>query len=376
MGWSLARAGVIGLSVAGLVVVAGYAWWAQQPKSGPVQLAALATPAARPAAVVELAEVVAEAMPDELSAVGSLRSNESVILRPEVSGRISKISFKDGTPVARGAVLIEFDAAVQQAELQQAQANVSLAESNFRRTSDLFERRFISQSARDEAVSRREVARAAVQLAQAQLARMRVVAPFAGTVGIRNVSVGDYVKDGEDLVNLEDVSILKLDFRLPEIYHASLRVGQAVEVSSDALPGVMIPATIDAIDPLVDTQGRAVVMRASLPNADNKLRPGMFARVRVTLDARPSVPVVPEEALMPGAGNRMFVYRVVDRVANRVEVRTGARRDSRVEIVEGLGLGDVVVTAGQLKLRDGDEVRTSADGGGAIAPATASAHAG
>lgn len=372
----MAKAGVIGLSVAGLIAVGAYAWWAQQPKPSPVQLASLAVPAERPAAVVELAEVVSEAMPDELSAVGSLRSNESVILRPEISGRISRISFRDGTPVARGAVLIEFDAAVQQAELQQAQANLSLAESNFRRTSDLFERRFISQSARDEAVSRREVARAAVQLAEAQLARMRIVAPFAGTVGIRNVSVGDYVKDGEELVNLEDVSVLKLDFRLPEIHHASLRVGQAVEVSSDALPGGVIAATIDAIDPLVDTQGRAVVMRASLPNADNKLRPGMFARVRVTLDARPSVPVVPEEALMPAAGNRMFVYRVVDGVAHRVEVRTGARRGNRVEIVEGLGLGDVVVSAGQLKLRDGDEVRSRADGGGAIAPATAAARAG
>lgn len=375
MGGVLAKSVVIGLSVAGLLALGAYAWWAQQPKSAPVQLAALTTPTAQPAAVVELAEVVLEPMPDELSAVGSLRSNESVILRPEVSGRISRISFEDGMPVALGAVLIEFDAAVQQAELQQAQANLSLAESNFRRVSDLFERRFISQSARDEAASRREVSRAAVQLAQAQLARMRVVAPFAGTVGIRNVSVGDYVKDGEELVNLEDVSVLKLDFRLPEIHHSSLRVGQAVEVSSDALPGVTIPATIDAIDPLVDTQGRAVVLRASLSNADNQLRPGMFARVRVTLDARPAVPVVPEEALMPAAGNRMFVYRVVEGVARRVEVRTGARRDTRVEIVEGLGLGDVVVTAGQLKLRDGDAVRIGSDGGGAVAPAT-SARAG
>ncbi len=375
MGGALAKAGVIGLSVAGLVALGTYAWWTQQPRSEPVQVAVLDTASARPEAVVELAEVLAEAMPDELGAVGSLRSNESVILRPEVSGRISRISFEDGSPVARGAVLIEFDAAVQRAELQQAQANLSLAESNHRRVADLFERRFISQSARDEAASRQEVARAAVQLAQAQLARMRIVAPFAGTVGIRNVSVGDYVKDGEELVNLEDVSVLKLDFRLPEIHHASLRVGQAVEVSSDALPGVTMAATIDAIDPLVDTQGRAVVLRASLPNAGNQLRPGMFARVRVTLDERPAVAVVPEEALMPAAGNRMFVYRVVDGVARRVEVRTGARRDTRVEIVEGLQLGDVVVSAGQLKLRDGDAVRTRTDGDGAVAPA-ASARAG
>jgi len=127
-------------------------------------------------------------------------------------------------------------------------------------------------------------------------------------------------------------------------------------VSSDALPGVTMAATIDAIDPLVDTQGRAVVLRASLPNAGNQLRPGMFARVRVTLDERPAVAVVPEEALMPAAGNRMFVYRVVDGVARRVEVRTGARRDTRVEIVEGLQLGDVVVSAGQLKLRSSSSV--------------------
>lgn len=359
LGGVLAKAGVIALSVAGLIAVSGYAWWTQQPGAAPGQAAAQRVPTARPAVVVELADVVSMAMPDELGAVGSLRSNESVILRPEVSGRISKISFKDGTPVARGKVLIEFDAAVQQAELQQAQANLALAESNFKRVSDLFERRFISQSARDEAASRREVSRAAVQLAQAQRARMQVVAPFAGTVGIRNVSVGDYVKDGEALVNLEDVSILKLDFRLPEIHHSNLRVGQAVEVSSDALPGVSLPAMIDAIDPLVDAQGRALVLRASLSNTDNKLRPGMFARVRVTLDERPGVAVVPEQALVPAAGNRMFVYQVVDGLARRVEVRTGARRDAQVEIVEGLRVGDVVVSAGQLKLRDGDAVRAN-----------------
>lgn len=347
---------VVSLSVLGLAGLGAFAWYAQQGGlSSSVQPVSAQADAARPV-VVEVVEVVLEPMADELTAVGSLRSNESVILRPEIPGRISAIRFENGMPAAKGAVLVEFDAAIQQAELQQARAGLALAESNSRRTEDLFQRNFVSQSARDEAANRLEVARAALQLAQARVDRMKIVAPFAGTLGIRSVSVGDYVKDGEDLVNLEDISVLKVDFRLPEIHLPRIRVGQVLEVTSDALPGVNFPATVDAIDPLVDVQGRAVVMQARLSNEDGRLRPGMFARVRLILDSRPAVAVLPEEALVPAAGNTLFVYRVDAGRVKRVEVRTGVRRNTRVEIVDGLSPGDVVVTAGQLKLRDGETV--------------------
>jgi membrane fusion protein (multidrug efflux system) len=362
---SARRALIVGLSLAGLLAVGGYGWYANRAPVG------AATPAqaggSAPVVAVEVTEVATVSMPDEVTAVGTLRSSESVVLRPEVAGRISAIRFTEGAPVTRGQVLVELDAAVQRAELQQAQAALALAEADFRRTEDLFNRKFVSHSARDEAASRREVARAAVALAEARRRRMTLVAPFDGVVGMRNVSVGDYVKDGEELVNLEAISTLKVDFRLPERYLQRLQRGQTLALASDALPGESLAARVVAIDPLVDAQGRSVAVRAQLDNPAGRLRPGLFVRVRLTLEERPAVPVVPEEALMPAAGNVQYVYRVVDGTARRVEVRTGTRRAAQVEIVDGVAPGDVVVTAGHLKLRDGVKV-TVVPANGAAAP--------
>jgi membrane fusion protein (multidrug efflux system) len=279
-----------------------------------------------------------------------------VVLRPEVAGRVAAIHFREGAPVRKDEILVELDSAVQRAELQQARANLTLAESNHRRTADLFARKFVSQSSLDTARSQLEVARAAVALAEAHLARMQIRAPFDGVVGIRNVSPGDFVQDGDDLVNLADIATLKADFRLPELYLDRIRPGQALDLTSDVLPGETFAATVYAIDPLVDAQGRAVALRARLDNPGGRLRPGMFVRVRLILAERPDVLVVPETALVPAPGDVQFVYRVADDRAERVEVRTGMRRSAMVEIVAGLAAGELVVTAGQLKLRDGAPV--------------------
>ena len=366
---------VLVLSVAGIAFLGTWGWHAQrglpmpwESTTGGTAVEAAPRPAP-PAVAVETFEVITVAMPEEATAVGTLRSNESVRLRPEVSGRIRSIHFDEGQPVERGRLLIQFDDSVQRAELQQARANLELAESSFRRTADLFERNYVSLSAREEAASRLEVARAETALALARLERMRIEAPFSGTIGIRNISVGDYVKDGDALVNLEDISVLKVDFRLPEAYLQRIAPGQALEVVSDTLPGERFPARVLAIDPQVDAQGRAVVVRAELDNPEGRLRPGMFARIRVLLAERPAVAVVPEEALMPAPGEVQSVFKVVDGAVRRVDVRTGVRRNAMVEIVAGLSPGDVVVTAGQLKLRDGLAVRPvppATDGDGAL----------
>lgn len=370
---------IAALSLAGIAALAGYAYYAHRSvgtvPSEPGTKAASGAKggATQGPAEVETTTVVAEAMADDVSAVGTLRSNESVVLRPEVAGRIETIRFREGSPVRRGDVLVDFDAAVQRAEVQQAKANLALAQANFGRTEDLFNRKFLSQSARDEAASRLEVARANMALAEARLDKMRIRAPFAGIVGIRNVSVGDYVKEGENLVNLEDIATLKVDFRLPEIYLAQIRPGQKLELASDAVEGGRFAAVVSAIDPLVDEQGRAVVMRATLQNEGLRLRPGMFARVRLILQERANVAVVPEEALVPAPGDVQFVYRVVDGKAQRVEVKTGVRRGTRVEIVKGVQAGDVIVTAGQQKLRDGAAVKLVGAGEAPVAPAAGTA---
>ena len=298
---------------------------------------------------------------EDLQAVGSLQSNESVILRPEVPGRISAIGFKDGQVVRKGQLLIALDNALNEAEVAQMKAEYDLALSNLKRSEDLASRKFISSSAQDTAASNAQVAEAKLKLAQARLSKMRIVAPFDGVVGIRGVSLGDYVKDGADLVNVEDVRILKVDFRLPERNLTQISVGQGIEVVADALPGERFAGRVDAINPRVDANGRSLEIRAKLENTAGKLRPGMFVRVRVIVGERANALLVPEEAIVP-QGGEFYVYKVVDGQARRVPVRIGVRRDARVEIVEGLVAGDQVVTAGMRLSRDGQPVRIQQPG--------------
>ncbi|MDR2926286.1 MAG: efflux RND transporter periplasmic adaptor subunit [Azoarcus sp.] len=354
---------IAGLCLTGFVVLGLVAWRVNHASPAPVAEAgagagAGAKPSVRAprAAQVEVAKVSVRQIIDDVSAVGTLVSNGSVILRPEVAGRVSAIRFRDGAAVRKGDVLVELDAAVQSAEAQQAQAELSLSKANADRVKDLFAQQFVSVSARDEAVSRLEVARASAALAQARLDRTRIRAPFDGIVGIRKVNVGDYVRDGDALINIEDIAILKLDFRLPEIYLGRLKPGQKLDVTSDVVQGVVFPAEVEAIDPLVDAEGRAVLLRARLANDEGRLRPGVFARVRLIVEQRDNVMLIPESALIPAPGRTQYVFRVKDGIAHHVGVKTGMRRAAEVEIVEGLSPGDVVVAAGQFKLRDGATV--------------------
>lgn len=306
---------------------------------------------------VETAQVQAVDLALDVSAVGSLRSNESVVLRPEITGRIATINFKDGVTVSKGALLVGLDASTQLAELAQAKANLGLARANQQRNQDLFEKQFISRQSLDSSEAALKVQEATVTLAQAKLDKMRLTAPFSGVVGIRNVSVGDYVKEGQDLINLEDIGLLKVDFRLPESTFGQLKPGQHVEVASDALPGQQFEAVLDAINPLVEAGGRSIACRAHLSNSNAVLRPGMFVRVRLIFEKRSDVLLIPEQALVPDA-KAPYVFRVVDGKALRATVQTGLRRHGQVEIVEGLNAGDEIVIAGQLKLRDGAPVKS------------------
>ncbi|MGZ9058044.1 MAG: efflux RND transporter periplasmic adaptor subunit [Burkholderiaceae bacterium] len=305
---------------------------------------------------VEVFQVKPSTVQEDLQAVGSLQSNESVILRPEVSGRISAIGFKDGQVVRKGQMLIALDNSLNAAEVAQMQAENDLALANLKRSEDLASRKFISSSAQDTAASNAQVADAKLKLAQARLSKMRILSPFDGVVGIRGVSLGDYVKDGTDLVNVEDVRILKVDFRLPERNLTQIKVGQNIEVVADALPGERFSGHIDAINPRIDANGRSLEIRARLENTAGKLRPGMFVRVRVIVGERTNALLVPEEAIVP-QGAEFHVYKVVDGQARRVPVKIGVRRDALVEIVDGLAPNDQVVTAGMRLSRDGQPVR-------------------
>ncbi len=233
-----------------------------------------------------------------------------------------------------------------------------LAKTKFDRAVDLAKSNFISGQARDEAENNLKVAEASLQLFEAKLAKMELRAPFSGIIGLRSVSVGDYVKEGADLVNLESIDPLKVDFRVPEVYMRQVQVGQALQIQLDALPGKTFEGKVFAVNPLIDAAGRSVVIRALVRNPDTSLRPGMFARVRLITRNAQDAMVLPEQALVP-QGDQQFVYRVIDGKAVRTKVEVGQRRDSKVEILNGVEKGDVIVTAGQLKLRDGAPVNVA-----------------
>lgn len=355
------------VAVAGIAAASGAAWWYQH-KTGPApadsaSAAAPATSSGASAPGVEVARVEVMRLTDDAQTVGSLRSRQSVMVRPEVSGRITRINFRDGDRVRRGQLLVQLDDQLPLAQVQQARAELSIARANHKRNQDLVAQNFISQRSVDESAANLQVAEAKLALAEATAARLRIVAPFDAVAGIRNVNVGDYLKDGTDIVNLEDLDAVYVDFRLPERYQTKLRRGQLAQVQTDALPGRTWNAVIQAIDPLVDANGRSVGIRGCIDNRQLQLRPGMFARVTAVFGEREGAMVVPEEAIVPQAG-RQFVYRLVEgadqdsRTAQRVEVKVGIRRPGQVEITDGLRPGDTVVTAGQQRIRkDGMLVR-------------------
>ncbi len=368
------------VAVLGLAVAVGAAWWWQQRPQGSATDAGTAVgsrasagsaPAGTPAgggapASVEVVSVKTARLQDDAQAVGSLRSRQSVTLKPETAGRVSRIAFADGSTVRRGQLLVQLDDTLQRAELSQAQAQLSIARANLKRNEELLAQNFVAARVVDESRAALQVAEAQVDLAQARLQRMRITAPFDGTLGLRSINLGQYVKDGDELVNLEDTSKLTVDFRLPERYQNRLAPGQGVQVQLDALPGKRYDARVIAIDPLLDANGRSISVRAEMPTAPGDgLRPGMFARVLIVFSVDDRALVVPEEALVP-QGGRQFVY-VLDeqgqgdarkRVSRRVEVELGVRRGAEVQITQGLKEGDTVVVAGQQRLqRDGTAVR-------------------
>jgi len=315
------------------------------------------TPPATPvkAATAKIAPAI-----DEASAVGTLRADESLTIRPEIAGRVAEIRFAEGQRVARGALLVRLDQSELAAVVASSRAQLRWDEQRVERAEDLFRKGFISQQGLDD--QRTSLARAKAKLAedQAKLAKSEMRAPFAGVAGLRQVSEGAYVAAGTDIARLEKIDQLKLDFRVPEVYFARLRGGQAVKIAVDAYAEDRFGGTIYAIEPAVDEQTRTVLARARVANPELKLRPGMFARVLLELGVRAKAVWVPEAAIVP-RGQESFVYRVADGKAALVKVRTGLRKPGEVEIVSGVAAGDLVITEGVQKIGPGSPVTVMSD---------------
>lgn len=356
-----------------IAAVGGSAWWVQRkaPSTDLAGAAASAASAARAGpggagsggpggpTVVEVGKVQRLRIEVDAQAVGTLRSRQGVMLRPEVSGRIARLGFADGQRVRRGQLLVQLDDTLQAAQVRQAEAQAGIARTNLQRNRELVAQNFVSQSVVDQSAAGLEVALAQVALSKAQLERMKILAPFDGVAGIRSVNIGDYVKDGADLVNVEDTTQVWVDFRLSERYLAQLKPGQPVEVVLDVMPGRSFDGRVDALDSQLDANGRSLLVRARLANPDGVLRSGMFARTRTVLAVRENALVVPEEALVP-QGGKQYLFKVVNgpqgKVSQRLEARIGVRVPGKVEILDGVADGDTVVTAGQARLLRGDSL--------------------
>ena len=349
------------LFILALLAIAAGGYWFLRPGGDATAPAGVVVES--PAIPVEVASAATEELILSIPAVGTLRSNESVQVSPEIAGRIVELEADEGAAVAAGDPIATLDQSIYQAQIAEVQARITLSESNFERARELLARQAGTQRALDEAEAQLKADRADLQVAQALLDKTVVRAPFDGVLGLRRVSVGQYVDAGDVIVNLESIDPLKVDFRVPEIYFRRTTVDQAVSVTVDALGDEPVHGTVYAIDPLVDENGRSLVLRAQIPNDDRKLRPGLFARIELIYDRRPDALMVPEAALVP-IGRNSYVYRIENGAAKLVQIEIGQRLRGRIEVTSGLAPGDVVVTAGQLRLYDGATVTIVESGGG------------
>lgn len=303
-----------------------------------------------------------------LPAIGTLKASQGIDLSVEIAGTITDVQFQSGEKVSKGQAIVLLDSEMEQASLASAEADLNLSRLEFQRARSLLDRQAISRSEYDRLNAESQKAAASVAQLRASLSKKRILAPFSGTIGIRQVDVGDYIAAGTPIATLQDLTTLYVDFFLAEQHVPLLKLGQRVQLQVAAYPGERFEGVISALNPKVETTTRNVQVRAELGNPDGRLLPGMFADLQVLLPTETAQVVVPETAITYTLyGNSVLLvtegtppegvssdepYLVVERRF----VTTGERRDGLTVILEGLEGGEQVITAGQLKLDSGTHV--------------------
>ncbi len=290
----------------------------------------------------------------EIEALGTARASEAVTVTSKTSNTVAAVRFAEGQEVARGAVLLELDGTQARADLAVAEAALDESRSTFKRSRDLHARQALSESQLEQIEATFKANEARVVSARARVADTVIRAPFAGRVGLRRVSVGALVNPGMVITTLDDTSVMKLDFEVPETFIAVLDRGLAIEAISIAYPGRVFTGAVASVDSRVDPVARSVTVRADVPNAEGLLKPGMFLSVLLTREPSPAL-VVPESALVPERG-AVYIFAVQDGIASRREVTIGRRQPGRVELLRGANEGDRVIVQGTQKVRDGAPV--------------------
>ena len=341
-----------------LATVLGLFAWLNRP-AGEIEIAPEVVEQAAPAKPqglpVQAIPVIVGELIDDITAVGTVVANESVRIRTEINGRLLKLNFDEGQEVQKGQLLVALDDGEHRAQLAAINAELRTEKQRFLRSKELYEQKFISKEALDLQAGTVDRLAAMVQEADARLQKTVVTAPFSGVIGLRKVSLGAYLQAGDDIVRLEDISSVKVDFRVPEVYLAKVRSGQSISVVVDAFPNTVFEGKVYAIEAGMDRETRTALVRAKLGNKAGKLRSGMFARVSLIMTKKKNALSVPEKALWP-QGTENFVYKVIDGKVELTKVELGQRTPGYVEILKGLSPSDLVVTEGQMKIRDGAPV--------------------
>lgn len=304
---------------------------------------------------VETSPVLEARFADQYETLGSLDSTDSIDISSEIAGQISAIHIKSGSVVKKGQLLIQLDATIYKSELVSAEANLKLSEMNFKRTSELAKRHLASEQALDQAVADLREKENLVNVKRAQVEKLNLRAPFSGTLGSRQISVGQYVNVGQPLIHLVANQQLRVEFQLPERYLAQLQKEQKVSIVSEAFPEHPYTGVVSYIGPAVDKNSRTVAVEALIDNKDHLLYPGLFVRVTHQFGNEKKRLLIPEESIIPTiSGQKVFVLRGHKAIA--VNVVTGMHHADMTEVKQGLSLSDLVIVRGQHKLKDGSLV--------------------
>lgn len=303
-----------------------------------------------PKIAVEAVQVKVGTFEQFVTAVGTLRSNHSIVVKPEIDAKVKEIFVKSGQAVKKGDKLLSLDDSLYTARVKEAEAKLVYAKSHYKRASALFEKGAIAAKDKEESYANLVKSEADVEFAKAQLAKTQLYAPFEGVVGIIDLSPGKYVKPGDDLFTLDDTDPIKVDFKVPEILLSKLKIKDEILIDVDGFPENKYGAKLDAIDTNIDPLGHSIRIQASFENVGGELRPGLFARVKLRTAVHNDTIMIPESAV-ESRGKQEYVYIVEKGVAKMAPVKTGFRNGEDVQIVKGLFEGDQVIYAGQMKVQ-------------------------
>lgn len=339
---------IITLLVIAAIAAGGWYWYSHKSGSGDDK-----KPKGPQAVITALVE--AKDLTSTITTVGSLIAGEAAAIHAEVSGQVQEVMFEEGQPVKKGDTLIKMDSSLVETEYAKAKAALDVAAATFQRDDKLKSGGFVAGQQWDVSRADYRAAQAAVSNAEILLTKSVIKAPFDGVAGLRSFSPGDYATAGQELTNVVSLDPLKLEFTVPEKDYATVKQGQKITFLVDAFPDRKFTGDIYAIDPRVNPENRNFTVKATIPNADGHLRPGMYARIAIETQTRTAVPMVPEEAIMP-QGADSYVFTISGSKAQRKKITLGERQAGSVEVRDGLKAGDKVITAGLMKLKDGSDV--------------------